>query len=143
MHHIEQELSMYREISPHLRDRQWRLWIAPVDSVGFVTSDHPVGVVWQENPSDGSMPGFASPKSSVFFPLSKTMAISGHFDTKGGTYVASRAHVATINTITICFADRQVYSEVERFEYILGGQMRRNSGSGLLYDLVAIRKGNA
>jgi hypothetical protein len=53
MHHIEQELPMYREIFPYLRDRQWRLWIAPADSGGFVTSDHPVGIVWQESPPDG------------------------------------------------------------------------------------------
>ena len=143
MHHIEQELPMYREIFPYLRDRQWRLWIAPADSGGFVTSDHPVGIVWQESPLDGSTPGFASPNSSVSFPLSKTMAISGHFDAQGGTYIASREHVATINTITICFADRQVYSEDERFEYMWDGQIKRNNGAGLLNDLLAVRKGDA
>lgn len=143
MHHIEQELPMYREIFPYLRDRQWRLWIAPADSGGFVTSDHPVGVVWQESRPDGSMPGFASPNSSVSFPLSKTMAISGHYDVQGGTYIASREHVATINTVTICFADRQVYSEDERFEYMLDGQIKKNSGTGLLNDLLAVRKGDA
>lgn len=143
MHHIEQELPMYREIFPYLRDRQWRLWIASTDSGGFVTSDHPVGVVWQENPHDGSMPGFASPNSSVSFPLSKAMAISGHFDVQGGTYIASREQVAIINTITICFADRQVYSEDERFEYMWDGQIKRNSGAGLLNDLLAVHKGDA
>lgn len=143
MHHIEQELPMYREIFPYLRDRQWRLWIASADSGGFVTSDNPVGIVWQERHSDGSMPGLASPNSSVSFPISKTMAISGHFGAQGGTYIASRQHVATINTITICFADRQVYSEDERFEYIRDGQVKRNSGVGLLNDLIDVRKGDA
>ncbi|MDR5817124.1 DUF4238 domain-containing protein [Caballeronia sp. LZ033] len=115
MHHIEQELPMYREIFPYLRDRQWRLWIAPENSGGFVTSDHPVSIVWQERPTVGSMLGFASPKSSLAFPLSRTMAIAGHFDAQGGTYVASHEQVATINTIVICFADRQVYSDDEQF----------------------------
>lgn len=142
MHHIEQELPMFREIFPYLRDRRWRLWIAPEESGGFVTSDHPVGIVWQESHADGTMPGFASPNSSVSFPLSQNMAISGHFDIQGGTYIASREHVAAINTITICFADRQVYSEDERFEYMWDGGIKRNSGAGLLNDLLAVRKGD-
>ena len=70
-------------------------------------------------------------------------AISGHFDVQGGTYIASRKRVATINTITICFADRQVYSEDERFEYMWDGQIKRNSGAGLLNDLLDVRKGDA
>ncbi|MDR5881927.1 DUF4238 domain-containing protein [Caballeronia sp. LZ032] len=109
MHHIEQELPMYREIFPYLRDRQWRLWIAPENGGGFVTSDHPVSIVWQERPTVGSMLGFASPKSSLAFPLSRTMAIAGHFDAQGGTYVSAlqiARYIRMMSNSDRCWTDK-------------------------------------
>ncbi len=46
--HVRMELKLFAEVVPFLRARKWTLISASSDSGGFVTTDHPVVLMWSE-----------------------------------------------------------------------------------------------
>lgn len=134
--HVGQELKLLDGIIPYLAQRQWMLWVAPPESGGFLTCDHPVVLKW-----DGSVerkppspPGFAMQKSEVVFTLSRTLALSGVFGGPEGAFWANEGIMESINGMIIDNADRQVYATDDTFEYLLSSEQGTRTGNQLLHD---------
>jgi hypothetical protein len=134
--HVGQELKLLDGIIPYLAKRQWVLCVAPPESGGFLTCDHPVVLKWdwtgeREPPSP---PGFAMQKSEVVFPLSRTIALSGVFDGQEGVCRVDAGMVESINGMIIDNADRQVYATNDAFKYLLSSEQGTRTGNQLLHD---------
>ncbi|SAK53330.1 hypothetical protein AWB82_01801 [Caballeronia glebae] len=118
--HVQQELRSLTVVYNLLQDRSWVVLRAAPESGGFVTSDHPVTLFWNDPEIEGVFfpPGFGHRDTSVFCPISKNLAIRGCFDDREGTADMPAEIVAAINQRTIFCAGRQVYAENERFRFI-------------------------
>jgi Protein of unknown function (DUF4238) len=72
--HIQLEFETFNKMLPILLERNWLLLRAPQESGGFITSDHPVVLIW----SDPAMrrgfhsPGFGLTGTEVFLPFIHT-----------------------------------------------------------------------
>lgn len=118
--HVELELKLLPTVYDLLQRRTWVVLRAAPGSGGFVTSDNPATLCWDdEKLADGFYPpGFASTDTSVVCPLSKNVAIRGCFDGRSGAIEAPANIVAAINTRTIAYSDRQVYAESDQFRFV-------------------------
>jgi hypothetical protein len=128
--HTQLEFGAIDKVLHLLFQRRWLLCIAPADSGGFVTSDHPVCLLH----SDGKGPTFRNPigygtaNSSVIFPINRELAVVGTFEGNEGVRHASPKQVAYLNSVFCGYADRQVYSTDGRFRVMVaGGQLVRGS----------------
>ena len=134
--HVENELLLLDTILPSLGGRQWFLMRAGADSGGFVTSDHPVALIWSEQRDRGffNSPGFGMKGTEVVFAVSHDLAIVGTFEGPAGTRDITSDEVALVNGIVVAHSDRQIYSRDDKFVYLAhDGQIRR--GADLLRHL--------
>lgn len=117
--HVEQELKSLTTVYNLLHRRSWVVTRTASGFGGFVTSDHPVTLCWDDTEMEGGFypPGFGLQGTSVFCPLSKGLAIRGQFDGRVGAVELPVDAVAGINTRTIFYAGRQVYAENDRFRF--------------------------
>jgi hypothetical protein len=113
--HITLEMKGLDAILPCLLNRRWVLVKAPQSSSGFITSDHPVCLIWSV--PNRLPPGFGIKGTEVIFPLSSRLALIGAFEIDDGEYDASDAFVAEINGVVIAYATRQVYARDQNFHY--------------------------
>ena len=80
--HLATELRIFDKILPLIFHRKWMLFRAPPDVTGFVTSDHPMCLMW----SDPKMregffpPGLGVRRTQLLFPISNTLAAIGAFE---------------------------------------------------------------
>lgn len=116
--HVRMELEVLNELIPCLLDRKWTLFKAPSKSSGFVTSDHPVCLIWASPPYPTMPPGFGLMNTRVVFPVSKEFALEGTFDGIDGVHSIDEEMVAAVNSLVIQFAERQVYGSSDGFHYI-------------------------
>ncbi|WP_175958357.1 DUF4238 domain-containing protein [Burkholderia sp. BCC0405] len=118
--HVVTELEMLPVVFDQLQRRTWVVLRAAADSGGFVTSDNPATLCWDNEDMAGGFysPGFGSADTSVVCPLSKTLALRGCFDGRSGIVDLPADLVAAVNTRTIAFADRQVYAEHDQFVFV-------------------------
>ena len=141
--HVALEMQSVDTVLPLLLERKWVLLIAPTNSGGFVTTDHPVVLQWSDTKDRGAFysPGFALRETEVIFPLSHDLALLGSFEGCEGVVEATNEIVATINGIVIARGHRQVYSRDDKFRYMItAGNLRR--GSDVLADLEKSRSQN-
>lgn len=134
--HVERELHLVDTILPLLGQRQWLLIRAAPDSGGFVTSDHPVCLIWSRQPDRGffNSPGFDLKGTEVVFTVSHELAIVGTFEGPSGLRDINNEQVALVNGIMVAHSDRQIYSRDDKFFYTLAdGSVQR--GADLLHNL--------
>lgn len=134
--HVENELALLDTILPLLGGREWFMMRAGPDSGGFVTSDHPVSLIWSEQRDRGffNSPGFGMKGTEVVFTVSHDLAIVGTFEGPAGVRDITKDQVALVNGIVVAHSDRQIYSRDDKFVYLASdGQIRR--GADLLHHL--------
>ncbi len=107
------ELGSFDAILHVLGSRYWSLVTAAADAPDFVTCDHPVAVVFKDRQMHGPI-GYGLPRTEVSFPLSTRHALVGVLeDPLQERLTASPQQVAAVNSRTVHYADRQVYSNRE------------------------------
>jgi hypothetical protein len=123
--HVGQELRMLEEIYGLLMNRNWRMLRAPADTGGFVSTDHPVVLVWTDPKHVGLFgagPGFGLMKSTVYFPLSPEIVLEGTFEPfedPRPIIDLSLEGVAITNNNLMAYAERQIYAPHTRFRYMV------------------------
>lgn len=103
-----------------LSKRQWSLWISADLCNGFICSDNPVSIMWSDGklaPGPFKLPGFGINNTDVLMPISKNIALIGKFESNYGG-IADEHIIATINTRTMMFAQRFIYSNKNNFCWI-------------------------
>lgn len=135
MEHLRIELSVAETLMPHIADRHWLLFSAPAES-SFITSDHPVGLMWSKPSERGHLPppGFGLTETLVVFPLSKELAMIGAFEMYDEERHADELRVAEINGSVFLNSTRQVYSRDSSFPYKLNHNPGIRRGDQLLDD---------
>lgn len=117
-HHLGIELETFNEILPLIFARKWVIFRAPPGSSGFVTSDHPMCLMWSNPASRGFYgPGLGLGNTQLLFPISSELAVMGMFESEEEECDADEALVATINGAIIVHADHQFYAQDDRFSY--------------------------
>jgi hypothetical protein len=131
-HHIRTELLGMETILPLLDHRNWIVIRTSEDSGPFVTSDHPVILIWNNPdtipPFYRGSPGFGMKTTQVYFPLSQNTAIVGEFEGRTGDIIGTRDLISALNSRLIHFAYKQIYAPKLGFTFqgeggsILDGQ---------------------
>ena len=129
--HVAMEMSALDTIIPLLGQRRWMLVRATADTGGFVTSDHPVCLMWSYPGLRGQgpySPGFGLRRTQVVFPISHALAVLGAFEIDEEERDGDAGLVAVINSTVIGYADRHVYARDDRFLYTgEQGEVRKGS----------------
>lgn len=139
---ISHEFQMLDHIVPLLHKRGWHLLRAPEGSGGFITSDRPFCLMW-EDPAmrDGPLaPGLAMMRTDIYFPISPTLAVVGAFNIGNTVEDVSNETVAICNATMPKVADRQVYSPDHNFKYARKREETARTGSQLISDKRFLRK---
>ena len=133
---LQLELGAFEVVLRTLSDRKWALLKAPPGSAGFITSDHPVCLMW----SDPAMrrgpqgPGLGLRKTEVLFPISNELALVGAFESTPLELDADERMIAAFNAAVIAHAERQVYARSGDFVYTWRPGDRVRSGAEFLND---------
>lgn len=117
--HIQQEIGLFDKILPLFFRRGWLLLQAPQNSAGFITSDHPVCLMWSDPSRRGRFygPGLGLPGTEVIFPISPGLAMIGAFELKDDEREVADEVVAAVNGAIATYAERQVYARDSNFHY--------------------------
>lgn len=109
------ELERYKEVLKYLAHRKWTLLRAPVGKTGFITSDHPVCVVWTDpvRRKEFKGPGHGRRNTQVLFSISNELAVVGAFEGKEQKIDASEETVAKNNAIIAAHADLRYVPKTE------------------------------
>jgi hypothetical protein len=141
--HIELEMDLLSSLIPLLLERNWTLFVAPPGSGGFVTSDNPVSLFWNDGKRRRYPPGHGLLNTEVVCPISKELLMSGVFDGQDRVLQANVEDVARANSITISHAERQIYGSTRYFQYLRPDRETVGHGSTLFADkAVAKKRGN-
>jgi hypothetical protein len=134
--HIQLELETFNKMLPILLERKWLLLRAPQDSGGFITSDHPVVLIWSNPAMRGGFhsPGFGLIGTEVFFPISTRLAVVGAFELQEATIDVHPNAVASLNGAQVAYAQRQVYARDRNFTYALDAEELPRKASKLIND---------
>lgn len=134
--HVQTEFEGFDTLLPYLFRRKWVFLRASASSGGFVTSDHPVNLVWSDPIRAGQFysPGFGLKGTEVLFPLSSRLAMIGAFDVENATINASDEMVAHFNGAAISMAARQVYARDHNFQYKRSPTEQSRKASRLIDD---------
>lgn len=131
---ISIELQLLDHVMPLLHKRGWHLLRAPEGSGGFITSDRPFYLMW-EDPAmrNGPLaPGLAMTGTDIYFPVAPTLAVVGAFNV-GNT-------VEDADEATVDGADRQVYAPDHKFKYARTREETPRTGNQLISDKRFLRK---
>ena len=136
MEHLRVELPTIEKLRPLVSARKWILFRAPPGSTGFITSDHPVCLMWSDPAERGKLPppGFGLTKTQVLFPVTRELAMLGAFEAQDQELDADDLLVAQINGSIFLHATRQVYARDGGFSYILSHSAGNRRGDQLLED---------
>lgn len=112
---IEQEIMLWPSILPLLEARKWTLLIAPPGSVGFITSDRPFSLRWNDEMMNRGPygVGLGCADTTLVFPISHDLAVIGSFEHGGGANVVDERLVAAVNFTLFQAAMRQVYASAD------------------------------
>jgi hypothetical protein len=79
--HIALEMQAFETVLSFFFRRQWVLFRAPAGSTGFVTSDHPICLMWSDPAQRGKFhpPGHGLPRTQLLFSISKRACHHGSF----------------------------------------------------------------
>jgi uncharacterized protein DUF4238 len=78
-YHIASELQGFDAILPTLVKRKWLAFTPPRNSSGFITSDHPVCLMFSDPEQRGKVygPGHGVAGTQIIFPLGRRLAVVG------------------------------------------------------------------
>ena len=133
--HVKVELQAFETVLTALADRNWALWRAAPGSGGYITTDHPVCLVWTDaEMAHKRLPvGLAHRRTQVLFPLSKGLLMTGvREEFREGVYGAPQHLVAMANSILIGFAEDQIYSADDQYMHLSGPTDELLRGAELL-----------
>jgi hypothetical protein len=135
MEHLRVELPTVDKLLPYIADRKWMLLHSP-PGASFITSDHPVSLMWSDPAERGHMPppGFGLTKTQVLFPLSQELAMIGAFEMRDEERDADALVVGNVNGSTFLHCKRQVYGRDCAFPYKLTHNDETRRGDELLSD---------
>jgi hypothetical protein len=140
--HIESEMKAFDSVLPTLFKRKWLSLTPPKESRGFITSDHPVCLMFSDPKLRGKFfgPGHGLPGTELIFPIGKRLAVVGAFELQEGELPISEDGVAGLNGAIVAYADRQVYAYDGDFTYSRQYAEKPRRGAGLVNDLLFRRK---
>ena len=109
---IAQEIQLWADIMPIIEARKWTLMISNNGVGNFVTSDRPVSLRWDDESMNGQIygVGLGMRTTTLIFPLSRHLAVSGSFEYDNGVVPASPELVAQVNLRTFMGAEKQIYA---------------------------------
>jgi Protein of unknown function (DUF4238) len=139
--HVPMEVQAANTVLPLIFGRKWWLLKAPGNVAGFITSDHPVSLMWADPAERGRMPppGLRHSHTQLVFPISSDLALIGGFEIEEMETEAEETLIAQINGSIILHATRQIYARDGDFPYLLKHSKRIMRGAELLDDLATAR----
>jgi hypothetical protein len=139
--HLQIELKAFDKILPHIFHRKWILLRAPPKTTGFITSDHPLCLMWSDPEKRGGRraPGLGLTGTQIVFPVSNELAIVGAFEIREAEWDVSDQLIAQINGAIIVGAERQIYARDSDFIYKLAHNKKIRRGAELVTDEVIRR----
>jgi len=134
--HLELELKSWQTLTDLLSHRKWMLFRTPPGLAGFVSSDHPICIMWSDpaRRGVGHPPGYGLMKTQVLFPISRELAMIGAFEIDDMECDADELTIAQINASTILYSTRQIYARSDEFSYRFGHNTEIMRGRDLLGD---------
>ncbi|MBR0753539.1 DUF4238 domain-containing protein [Bradyrhizobium jicamae] len=135
--HIASELKGFDAILPTLFNRKWVCLTPPAVSGGFITSDHPVCLMFSDPALRGKFfgPGHGLKGTEIIFPVSRHLAVVGAFELKEDEIQLPEEHVARVNGAVAACAERQVYAHNIDFNYLRRDNEKPRRGAELVNDL--------
>jgi Protein of unknown function (DUF4238) len=138
---VRNELNVSLEIDEHdsllqyLSARRWQILVANEGSGGFVTTDVPVCITWLDGQGHWMFPpGFGLLGTQVIFPISTNLALRGTFEGEENVVDADIFTVASINSILISNAEKQIYAHDHSFNYLKPFPQEIGNGATLVQD---------
>jgi hypothetical protein len=143
--HLEMEMKAFETVLPFFFHRRWVLFRAPVWATGFVTSDHPVCLMWSDPEQRGKFhpPGHGLRRTQILFPISNELAVVGAFEAYEEEVDAPDWLIAQINATVALHADRQIYARDSDFMYRMAHNERIMRGDEFLTDQETVRPAEA
>ncbi|MGE0221924.1 MAG: DUF4238 domain-containing protein [Acetobacteraceae bacterium] len=140
-HHLVLELSSVDKVLPVVFARKWLLFRAPRGVSGFITSDHPVCLMWRDPKRRGGPhpPGYGLRGTQIVFPISNDLAMIGGFEFTDTECNADERQIAEINTTIIAYADQQIYARDREFRYLSPRSGRIMRGAEVMNDSALMR----
>jgi hypothetical protein len=134
--HLQIEMQTFDKILPLIFNRKWMLFKAPANTTGFVTSDHPMCLMWSDPAKRGGFwpPGLGLARTQLLFPISNELAAIGAFEIDEMETEATELQIAQINGSIILHARRQVYARDSDFLYKMQHNPTIMRGADLLND---------
>ena len=134
-HQLGYELQSADKILSLLRHRQWSLFIAEEGVGDFVCSDHPVALVWIEDPPENpdhpyniGGPGLAQSDAEMTIPLNRRMVLVGSFKIPSCVSTVGEKGIADVNDRTILSAMKQIYCSNLDFKFLDGEDIKNRRG---------------
>jgi hypothetical protein len=133
---IQMELRHLDDVLPYFFMRKWSLYQARKGTNGFITSDHPVSLMWSKAEMRKGFhgPGLAMGETEIVFPLCPDLCLLGRFEGEEKTLDADYFSVASINARVIGTARRQVYAPDSNYVYMRAFPQEMGKGATLLQD---------
>jgi hypothetical protein len=133
--HLVQEMESFETVLPYFFHRRWVLLKAPRRQTGFITTDHPVCLMWADPARRGRFhgPGFGLRRTQILFPISNDLAVIGAFEAREDEMDVGPLFVAQVNGTLILYA-RQIYARDGHFLYKLAHNSCIMRGFELLKD---------
>jgi hypothetical protein len=134
--HLEQEIKSFETVLPFFFRRHWVLLKAPRRQTGFVTSDHPVCLMWSDPARREHFkgPGHGRRGTQIVFPISNELAIMGAFEAYDDEIDVRQSFISEVNATIILYSDRQIYARDGHFVYKMAHNTRIMRGFELLRD---------
>jgi hypothetical protein len=134
--HLATELKIFDRILPLVFHRKWMLFRAPPNVTGFVTSDHPMCLMWSDPKLHGGFypPGLGLKGTQLLFPISNELAAIGAFEMHEQEVDADELIMAQINGSIILHATRQIYARDNTFLYKMQHHAKIMYGADLIND---------
>jgi hypothetical protein len=132
-YHVGVEMGALDAVLPYLFKRKWAVLKCQDNSGGFVTSDHPVCLMWSDPNKHGPV-GHGIRGTEIVFPICSRLAMVGAFEIEDNEIDASEEMVAAVNGTVIQFSDRHVYARDYNFRYTLKWGETPRKASKLITD---------
>jgi hypothetical protein len=142
--HLAMELKSLDAVLPFFFNRNWALFRAPPGKTGFITSDHPICLMWadpKERTRNFPGPGFGMKRTQIVFPISNELAVIGAFEAREEEMDAPEWLIAQINGTVAIYSERQIYAKNANFMYRLAHNTRTMRGNELVADQARQRPG--
>jgi hypothetical protein len=138
---LEQEIKSFETVLPFFFQRHWVLLKAPRRQTGFVTSDHPLCLMWSDPARRERFhgPGHGLRRTQIIFPISNELAVMGTFEAYDDEIDASQLFIAQVNATIILYSERQIYARDGHFVYKMEHNTRIMRGFELLRDQATSR----